>query len=237
MLTKNSERLLRECLESVYRNVPVNKLIVVDGYSTDETLKILEEFENKYENVVLIQDSGTRGRARQIAIQRVETEWFMFVDSDVILCDDWFQKASKLMKADVGAVWGMEIWSVLKNMRVLSLFQKITMKIFERRGGTHDLLVRHKALEGINIPYNLHTYEDAYIRSWIRKNGYKVIPVYDPYCLHYRPENVWTVKQSIAIVAGDLKFAAKHPQLLLSYIFYAAVVFHQNLVHRMKLNN
>ena len=41
LLTMNSERKLGQCLESVYRNVPVNQLIAVDGGSTDHTLEIL----------------------------------------------------------------------------------------------------------------------------------------------------------------------------------------------------
>ena len=197
VLTKNSDRILKKCLTSVYKNVPVNKLIVVDGYSTDSTLEIVKEVQERHGNVVLIQDKGTRASARQKAISEVETDWFIFVDSDVILCSGWFAKAEKLMKGNVGAIWGMEIWSVLKDSRILELFERVTMKIFEERGGTHDLLVRRKAIEGIHIPFHLHTYEDSYIKSWICKNGYRVIPVYEPYCIHYRPGNVWDLKKSI----------------------------------------
>jgi glycosyltransferase involved in cell wall biosynthesis len=229
MLTKNSERLLSECLASVYKNIPVNNLIVVDGYSTDATLKILEQFQKKYGNVVLIQDGGTRGRARQKAIGRVETGWFMFVDSDVILSDGWFEKAKELMKDDVGAIWGMEIWSAVKDMKVLGLFERVNMKIFQNRGGTHDLLVRRKAIEDINIPAHLHTYEDAYIRSWIRKKGYNVIAVYEPYCIHYRPETVWTLRGSISFIVSDLKFAVRYPQLPLAYAVFSVIVLHQGL--------
>jgi glycosyltransferase involved in cell wall biosynthesis len=236
VLTRNSERVLKECLTSVYKNVPVNNLIIVDGYSTDSTLEIVKEFQEKYSNVVLIQEKGTRGNARQKAMSKVKTDWFMFVDSDVILCDDWFAKAKKQMKDNVGAIWGMEIWSVLKSTRILGLFERVTMKIFEKRGGTHDLLVRRKAVEDIHIPYHLHTYEDCYIKSWISKKGYKVIPVYDPYCIHYRPENVWTAKQSVGLVASDLKFAICRPQLFLSYAFYAAIVLQQNLLRVLKPN-
>lgn len=234
VITRNSERLLRECLSSVYENVPVNNLIIVDGCSTDATLEIVKEFQEKYSNVVLVQEKGTRGSARQKAMSRVKTDWFMFVDSDVILCDNWFTKAKKQMKDNVGAIWGMEIWSILKDTRILGLFERVTMKIFEKRGGTHDLLVRRKAVEGIRIPFHLHTYEDSYIKSWIRKNGYKVIPVYDPYCIHYRPENVWTIKQSVGLVASDLKFAIRHPQLFLSYVFYAAIVLYQNFSRMLR---
>lgn len=229
ILTKNSERMLKECLASVYRSIPVNNLIVVDGYSTDSTLKILEQFQRKYGNVVLIQDGGTRGRARQKAIGRVETEWFVFVDSDVVLSSRWLEKAKELMKDNVGAMWGMEIWSAIKDMKVLGLFERVNLKIFQERGGTHDLLVRRKAVEDINIPAHLHTYEDAYIRSWIRKKGYKVVAAYEPYCIHYRPEAVWTLSGSIFLIASDLKFAVRSPQLLLAYAVLSAIVLQQGL--------
>jgi glycosyltransferase involved in cell wall biosynthesis len=235
MLTKNSERVLRKCLGSVYENLPIGNLIVVDGNSTDSTLRILQESQERYGNLIVLPDKGTRASARQKAIGYVKSDWFMFVDSDVVLCDGWFAKARKLMSDDVGAIWGIEIWSVLRGTKFLNLFERITMKIFNRRGGTHDLLVRTKAVEDIAIPYHLHTYEDSYIRSWIIKKGYKVIPVYDPYCLHYRPENVWTARQSIGLVASDLKFALRYPQLMLSYAFYAVIVIYQSALKNLRL--
>jgi glycosyltransferase involved in cell wall biosynthesis len=234
VLTKNSERMLDACLASIYRNVPVNNLIVVDGYSTDATLSIMKRFQEEHGNVIVIQDSGTRGSARQKAIERVQTDWFMFVDSDVILCEGWFEKAKKLIKDNVGAVWGMEIWSVLRKMKILGLFERMTMKIFEKRGGTHDLLVRTEAVKGIRIPFNLHTYEDSYIKSWICRKGYDVVPAYEPYCIHYRPENVWTVNQSIGFIASDLRLAINHPSLILSYAFYTAIVLGQSLLRLSK---
>jgi len=102
VLTKNSEEKLESCLKSIYENIPVDHIIVVDGYSTDGTLEILHKFDEKHHNIVLIQDKGTRGRARQIGIKEAKTEWFMFVDSDVILCDRWFNKAKHFMKAMLG---------------------------------------------------------------------------------------------------------------------------------------
>jgi len=236
MLTKNSERLLRRCLASIYENVPVNELIVVDGYSNDSTLKILKESQTRYGKIIVIEDAGTRGSARQKAIAHVKSDWFLFVDSDVILSDGWFAKAEGLMNDDVGAIWGIEIWSVVKSMKILGLFERVTLKIFEGRGGTHDLLVRRKAIEDIRIPYHLHTYEDSYIKSWILKKGYKVIAVYEPYCIHYRPENVWTIKQSIKLIAGDLKFAIRRPTLLLSYAIYTAIAVYQSFLRNSKLS-
>jgi len=38
----------------------------------------------------------------------------MFADSDVILCKDWFKKAERYIKDDVGAVWGLNIDVIIR---------------------------------------------------------------------------------------------------------------------------
>jgi glycosyltransferase involved in cell wall biosynthesis len=234
VLTKNSERMLEPCLDSVFKNVPVNRLIVVDGYSTDRTLDIVGKFREEYGKVIVVEDKGTRGSARSKGIRLVETNWFVFVDSDVTLCDDWYRKAMSYVNADVGAVWGIEIWDGVQKSAILKPFLKITRRIFELRGGTHDLLVRREAVEDIKIPENLHVFEDAFITEWIAKKGYKLIAAYDPYCIHFRPPVVWTFKGSLDIILDSLRFGslAKMPQFFLAYGFYAAYVVHRNLFQR-----
>ncbi len=234
ILTMNSARMLRECINSVYENIKVNNLIVVDGFSTDATADIVMEFKQKYGNVIFVQEKGTRGSARQTAIQLVKSDWFVFVDSDVILSKNWFAEAVKLVKDDVGAVWGIEIWSVLQGRAILRMFERVTLKIFERRGGTHDLLVRRKTVEDIKIPFRLHTYEDGFIKDWINKKGYKVLGVYEPYCIHYRPEEVWTARKHVEFMVSDLKYAVHRPALLLSYSFYSLIVGYQIVFSRLK---
>src|SRR3972149_9876612 len=103
VLTKNSDHLLDKCLASIYENVPVGNLIVVDGFSTDETLKIVGKVNHEHGNVEVLQVNGSRARAREAGIRQVETDWFMFVDSDVILSRDWFKKAQRSVKNDTGA--------------------------------------------------------------------------------------------------------------------------------------
>jgi len=239
VLTKNSERMLEKCLCSVFKNVPVNRLIVVDGCSTDRTLEIVGKFREKYGNVFVIKDNGTRGSARLRGIRLVETRWFLFVDSDVTLSNDWFNKATNYVNTDVGAVWGIEIWDGIQNSVVLKLFLKITRRIFDMRGGTHDLLVRHEAVEDIEIPENLHVFEDAFITGWIAKKGYKLIATYDPYCIHFRPAVVWTFKGSLDIILDALRFGslAKMPKFFLAYGFYGVYVIYRNIFQRKLTKN
>jgi glycosyltransferase involved in cell wall biosynthesis len=223
LLTKNSERLLEKCLNSLYQNVPVARLIAVDGYSSDRTLKILEEFNQKYGNVKVILDRGTRASARQRGMDNVQTEWFMFIDSDVVLCNDWFRKAVELVKPEVGLVWGTEIWSTIKNPRMLKLFLVITRKIFEVRGGTHDTLIRTSLVKDIHVPKELHVFEDAYIKDWVSRKGFLVLACYSPFCIHHRPKSVWTFKGSLGLISESLRLGTPRlvMKLLFAYGFYA----------------
>ena len=123
LLTKDSAHKLSNCLTSIYKNVPVKNLIVIDGFSTDGTLKILDGFNKVHRNVALFQVDGSRAKARTEGIRHVTTEWFLFVDSDVVLCKDWYKKAQADLTNGVAAVWGLNV-DVIPNVtdkRVLLL--------------------------------------------------------------------------------------------------------------------
>jgi glycosyltransferase involved in cell wall biosynthesis len=231
LLTKDSERVLTQCVESIYRNVPVTQLIIVDGFSKDRTIEILQGFNERYHNVKILFDKGNRATARQKGIDNVTAEWFMFVDSDVVLCRDWFKKAQKYIQNDVGAVWGIEVWSTITKFKTLKMFLITTRKIFEVRGGTHDTLIRTSLIKDIKIPGELHVFEDAYIKDWLTDKGYKVVACYSPFCIHYRPPEVWTLSGSLGLVAEAFKFGTPRliTRLLLAYGFYTAYSIYQLL--------
>lgn len=229
LLTKNSARILKRCLESIYKEIPVGQLIVVDGYSTDKTLDIIHEFDNKHHNVKLFFDNGTRATARQKGISHVQTEWFAFVDSDVVLCKNWYDKAAKYINERVGAIWGIEVWSTITKLSTLKMFLIVTRKIFDVRGGTHDTLIRTAAVSDIKIPPDLHVFEDAYIKDWITMKGYQIIACYSPFCHHYRPQEVWSLKGSLSIIVEALKCGNVDllGKLCLAYGFYTAYSFYR----------
>ena len=191
LLTKDSLRpCLAECVESIYRNIPVNRLIVVDGGSTDGTLGFLE----KQPNAVFIDDShGTRASARQKGIDAVQTEWHVHVDSDVVLSDDWFKKAWANVTEDVGAVWGVAVpnekhyynatYAMAKLYRT-SVRDLMVRQMRSERYMMHDTLIRTGAVKDIKIPSNLHIWEDDYIGKHIVSKGYRFLKVTEPYGLH-----------------------------------------------------
>jgi glycosyltransferase involved in cell wall biosynthesis len=228
MLTKNSERWLGACLKSIYENVPVNRLIVIDAFSTDSTLKIFDEFNRRYGNVKIISERSSRGKARERGISEASTEWFMFVDSDVTLSKEWFKKASEQIHDDVGAIWGVDVPGNVKNKFLTRLMQSIEARVFNIRGGCHDILIRHDAVEGIKIPSELHTLEDAYIKEWIRAKNYKVIASYEPYCKHYKEMgSLLSRENTLSTVSEFKRLRLVKERLLYAPIFALLWLLHE----------
>jgi glycosyltransferase involved in cell wall biosynthesis len=222
MLTRNSGHLLSESLTSIYENVPVKNLIVIDGYSTDKTLQILSRFNKKYGNIKIFQVNGSRAKARNEGIRQVSTDWFMFVDSDVVLCKDWYKKAQADMASGVGAIWGLNV-DVIPNVtdkRILKLQSIVARECFNLRGGTHDILILRKAVEGIKIPDHLHTFEDAFIVKWILDHGYKVAIGNDIYCLHYKPPTNWNIRNGFSQAIVEFKCGLVYSHVYEYIVFY-----------------
>jgi glycosyltransferase involved in cell wall biosynthesis len=228
MLTKNSEHLLEKCLASIYQNVPVNRMIVVDGFSTDRTLKILDAANERYGNVKVLSLNGSRARARERGIAQVKTEWFMFADSDILLSRDWFRKAKDNIQGDVGAVWGVNI-DVIPNVidkRVLRLQTLVANECFSLRGGTHDALIRRDLVADIRIPEELHTYEDAFIMNWVKDKGFKAVVGKGIYCLHYKPPANWSPQNMISGAILELRCGLIYSKNFLYVIYYPFFTFY-----------
>ena len=170
MITKNSfYPCLKESLFSIVRNIPLNYLIVVDSFSTDGTLELLDEYRKKSVKIKMIQRCCGRGKAREIGIREVETEWFAFVDSDVILAENWYQDITKSIKPQVGAIEG--------NVNE----QKINPS---GRAYTNCTLIKTNLVKDIRIPEEMQVLEDQYIRKHIEKSGYIWLKVGKPCSIH-----------------------------------------------------
>jgi len=81
VLTYNESSRVRDCLESVRW---ADEIVVVDGFSTDDTVAIAKEFTGK----VLLSDllgpknPGGYSEQRNFALQNVTSPWVFFIDAD-----------------------------------------------------------------------------------------------------------------------------------------------------------
>jgi GT2 family glycosyltransferase len=85
IVTFNSERYIRRCLEELYRQEGVNlAVVVVDNGSTDGTRRILGEFRGRLRTILLPDNVGF-AEAQNRAIQAGRGEWVLTLNPDVLL--------------------------------------------------------------------------------------------------------------------------------------------------------
>ena len=93
MLTLDAASFLERCLYSVYREIPVRRLLVYDGGSKDDTIEILKKFPRV--QLFIRPDIRTTGKATEFLFSRVETEWFVLIDADLELLPGWYDEMCK----------------------------------------------------------------------------------------------------------------------------------------------
>src|SRR5204863_5073856 len=58
-VVKNNEKFIRDCIESVFRqDYPDIEYILIDGNSSDSTLKIINEYQSKIHKLISENDEG-----------------------------------------------------------------------------------------------------------------------------------------------------------------------------------
>ena len=208
MITKNSvDPCLDESLTSIEKAASLAgikpRLIVVDGGSTDETLEIIAGHKDKLNSVIFF-DEGNRATARQVGFGQVVTEFFAFIDSDVVLPNEWFSQILPYFDdPEVGAVWGAAIQTAPKKRKYIEAMAKLygrdpmdMAKSFGNvRGCLHDTMIRTEAVRGLEIPPHLHVMEDHYVRQHLEKGGWRWVSTDTPFSYHNMgddsPENAY----------------------------------------------
>jgi glycosyltransferase involved in cell wall biosynthesis len=109
MWTLNGERFLPSVLRRVEDAIPkefVHKRILVDDHSTDNTVKIAGDFNWE---VYMNPSTGISSGANE-ALRHVDCEYFMSLEQDLLLSNDWIKKIPRYMELeDVAVAQGIRI--------------------------------------------------------------------------------------------------------------------------------
>ena len=90
----NIDKYIEDTLESVVRQtigLENLEVVMVDDCSTDKTGSIIDSYDNKYENFVVIhlsKNSGFPGKPRNIGMEKASGNYLMFLDHDDLYADD-----------------------------------------------------------------------------------------------------------------------------------------------------
>ena len=95
---------VKSCLQQTHKNF---ELIIVDGKSTDETVKVISKISDP--RIVFIESDVylRRSRERNIGLERAQGEYISFIDSDDLFAPNKISEDIRLLKSDnnAGAVY------------------------------------------------------------------------------------------------------------------------------------
>ncbi len=100
LITYNSEAYVQECLHSVHVAAPDVRVLIVDNASTDGTVEIVRCHFPEDTLLALPQNIG-HSAACNLALQRAETAWVLFLDHDTTVPPDWLSP----LLATAAAMW------------------------------------------------------------------------------------------------------------------------------------
>ncbi|MBL7130961.1 MAG: glycosyltransferase, partial [Candidatus Omnitrophica bacterium] len=110
---KNFERTIEKTFEYLLKlDYPHEKweIVIADGGSTDRTIAIIEDWQQKYPFIKLVDvpNSPSPGFARNKALNVVKGDFLFFTDADCAPCRDWVNQILEIFNKDerIGAVGG-----------------------------------------------------------------------------------------------------------------------------------
>jgi cellulose synthase/poly-beta-1,6-N-acetylglucosamine synthase-like glycosyltransferase len=103
VLVKNEAESIGKCLDSLLANdYPSFRILICDGGSTDGTLKIIQEYAKKHDNIIVhVQRSRGCGAARQELMELVKADYVAWTDGGSILDKNWLRElVTPLLNSD-----------------------------------------------------------------------------------------------------------------------------------------
>lgn len=97
----NAEKYIRQCLDSILTKQKIAlEVICVDDCSTDGTPAVLKEYQDKYENVMVIRNETNlyAGTCRNKGLMAAKGQYVHFLDSDDYVVDNVYEKLYTLAK-------------------------------------------------------------------------------------------------------------------------------------------
>lgn len=159
--------------------VEIESLRIIDDESKDRTRAIATDRAKEYEwDLDIVSEPCSLPIARERAIERIETDWFLFLDDDARIEQNYLEVHAGAIAPRIGALQGRKT-----SQTTTSDPEPTPDKTTERhpsawvhhrsfRGGTHATLVRHAAVAGVEFPSDLTVWEDQYLRRYIEAQGY-----------------------------------------------------------------
>ena len=140
MATYNGEKYIREQLNSILGQTYSNfNLIISDDSSTDDTINILSEYENKDKRIKVFKQEKNLGVISnfEFLLNQVKNEFFMFSDQDDIWEKDKIEKSINKLKDEDSDLVYTDLKVVDENLNEIST-SYWKLKGFEKKVYKHN---------------------------------------------------------------------------------------------------
>lgn len=155
----NEEKNIKNCLEAFLQQKTNYKfeIILVDNNSTDKTVEIAKEFENKLPLQIIKETKKGRGPARKKGFDEAKGDIILSTDADTIVPLDWVEKLTEKFKNErVIAVTGTsKINDCSQNTNTFyNIAQPLAMEVYQ-------IIFRHYWLSGFNFGIRKEIYKKS----------------------------------------------------------------------------
>ena len=190
------DKLLHLTINSIKRQPNVNRIIVIQAMRGPKgQRRMLQDFKRRGIIDVLKYEKEGLAYARWLGIQEVQTEYFVFVDGDVILDDIWFEVMEFYLNATTEFVDSeiethqvvidkppAVLFAVLARNAVHKAYLLKTEACVEEkyRMFTYDTIIKTEYVADWNPPKDLHAFEDYHMAEHIRGKDGRIWRVINP---------------------------------------------------------
>jgi hypothetical protein len=193
----HTNELWRANLLSAYRQIPINRLLLGDAGCVDDTIAIAREFPRVH--VFDHRAFTSLGFSLRRLIEAVETDWFVYLHSDVYLPDGWFEAMEngkdKYDWFECGQMTTLVLQYVAPTLEVVRAYSGSQMG---RKAALQSILPK------IEDDY-LYRNEDIILANLIKAAGYRYGKIADTYIEHQQMFKESPALRRVKRVAFDLE--------------------------------
>jgi len=195
----HSTEIWEENLKSIYREIPVNRLLISDGGCKDNSIDIVKKFPRVF--ILDHKKFVTLGFCLRKLIEAVETEWFIYLHSDVYLPKDWFNVMKKYQPQYDWFGCPQRITAMVEYHNVDKIYDELRPYAGSQMGRREAFI---KGLEKIDDDF-VYRQEDLIFASLVENNGFKHGRIEDTFHYHQlmHKESPWSRKLTRVIVEAE----------------------------------
>lgn len=186
IITKNEEKHIRQCLESVKW---ADEIVIVDGFSTDKTIKISQEYTDK---IYQREFSGSFAKERDFLLSKTSNKWVFMVDADMVVPENLKQEIlEKFTNKSINNYSAFNFRALTiylgKPIRHCGWFDPSYTRLFNKEKGEYDTELKYidnfipEGRVGIMKNYLIHYGFESLSEHLIRIDRYTTLNAEDLY--------------------------------------------------------